>query len=796
VNILRRRVYSVVRVMAALLGCAVFASAATITVPAGGDLQAAITAARPGDTILLAAGATYVGNFKLPVHGGTTYITIRSAAPADLLPGTNERITPAHAPHLPKIVSPNNMPAIRTVHGAAYWNLSLLEVRPSTNFSGEAIALGDGSLGQSSLAKVAHHLVVDRVYVHGDPTHGLRRGIALNSAHTTIRNSHIADIKDLANDTQAIGGWNGPGPYTIQNNYLEASGEVVMFGGADPAIVGLVPADITIRGNTITRPLSWRAPLVGTPGGLSVVAVTTGSLPAGTYGYRVLARRQLGGYTARSLATSQATVTKATTGGIRIQWAAVSGAAEYLVYGRTPNGQTRYWRTTSTSFVDTGSDAGTAGTVPTSASVWLVKNLLELKNARRVTIDYNVLENHWRQAQAGTAILFTPRNQGGACTWCVVESVTFAHNVVRKAGSGIMVLGWDDERPSARLNGITIRHNLFSEIGSAWGGTGHFIFAIDGPRNLVVDHNTFIATDGSGVVMADKRATEGFVFTNNVARHQKYGIIGSGYGIGLSTIGRYFPGSVITRNVFAGGSASYYPTGNLFPSIASFEAHFSDYAGGDFTLAPGTDWAQAGTDGVDLGADTDELQISTSPGTPATADIVLRTAQLSRVVGTYQLRADATAAGGHALWHPNKAAASMKVPSATPATFAEFTFVAEAGRKYYVWLRGRAEWNDPANDSVHLQFTNVSEARIGTTSSIVINLEEQALAGLSGWGWQDRGYGAGVIGAPITFTVSGTQTLRLQPREDGLLVDQIVISADRFTTAAPGAPKNDTTIVE
>jgi hypothetical protein len=53
-----------------------------------------------------------------------------------------------------------------------------------------------------------------------------------------------------------------------------------------------------------------------------------------------------------------------------------------------------------------------------------------------------------------------------------------------------------------------------------------------------------------------------------------------------------------------------------------------------------------------------------------------------------------------------------------------------------------------------------------------------------------------VIGAPITFTVSGTQTLRLQPREDGLLVDQIVISADRFTTAAPGAPKNDTTIVE
>ena len=792
----RRRVYSALRVVAVVLGCTVFASAATINVPAGGDLQAAITAARPGDTILLAAGATYVGNFKLPVHGGTTYITIRSASPADLLPGPTERITPAHAPHLPKLVSPNNAPAIRTVHGAAYWNLSLVEVRPSTNFTGEAIALGDGSSAQSSLAKVAHHLVIDRVYVHGDATHGLRRGIALNSAHTTIRNSHIADVKDLGSDTQAIGGWNGPGPYTIENNYLEAAGEVVMFGGADPAIPGLIPSDITIRGNTITRPLSWRAPLVATPGSLSATAIASGTLPRGTYGYRVLARRQLGSNTARSLAASQVTVTTAATGAVRIQWAAVAGAAEYLVYGRTPGGQTRYWRTTGTSFVDSGSDAGTAGTVPTSASVWLVKNLLELKNARRVTIDYNLLENHWKQSQAGTAILFTPRNQQGACTWCVVESVTFAHNVVRKAGSGIMVLGWDDERPSARTNNITIRHNLFSEIGSAWGGSGHFLFAIDGPRTLVVDHNTFIASSGSGVVMADKRATEGFVFTNNVARHQNYGIIGSGYGIGQSTIGRYFPSSVITRNVLAGGSASQYPAGNLFPSVASFEAHFADYVGANYALVAGTDWAGAGTDGVDLGADTDELLISTSPGAPATPDIVLRTAQLSRVVGAYQLRADATAAGGQALWHPNRAAASLKVPSATPATFAEFTFVAEAGRPYHVWLRGRAEWNDPANDSVHLQFTNVNEARIGTTTSIAISLEEQALAGLSGWGWQDRGYGAGVVGAPITFTVSGTQTLRLQPREDGLLIDQIVISADRFTTTPPGPPKNDMTIVE
>jgi hypothetical protein len=47
-------------------------------------------------------------------------------------------------------------------------------------------------------------------------------------------------------DAQAIEGWNGPGPYLIDNNHLEGSGENIMFGGADPGIVDLRPCDITI----------------------------------------------------------------------------------------------------------------------------------------------------------------------------------------------------------------------------------------------------------------------------------------------------------------------------------------------------------------------------------------------------------------------------------------------------------------------------------------------------------------------------------------------------------------------
>src|SRR5947208_1882686 len=42
----------------------------TITVPAGGDFQAALNSAQPGSVIVLQAGATYAGNFSLPNKTG------------------------------------------------------------------------------------------------------------------------------------------------------------------------------------------------------------------------------------------------------------------------------------------------------------------------------------------------------------------------------------------------------------------------------------------------------------------------------------------------------------------------------------------------------------------------------------------------------------------------------------------------------------------------------------------------------------------------------------------------------
>src|SRR6185312_9503144 len=48
------------------------------------------------------------------------------------------------------------------------------------------------------------------------------------------------------------------GPFVIDGNYLEAASENILFGGADPAIVNLIPADITVTNNYVTKPLAWK----------------------------------------------------------------------------------------------------------------------------------------------------------------------------------------------------------------------------------------------------------------------------------------------------------------------------------------------------------------------------------------------------------------------------------------------------------------------------------------------------------------------------------------------------------
>jgi hypothetical protein len=246
------------KVSLVFIGCIAFqAAAATVNVPAGGDLQAALNAAQPGDTINLAAGATYTGNFRLAPNPGPAWITIQSSALGSL-PGPGARVSPDQAAAMPKIVTPNSGAALLITTGQNYYRFVGIEF-----FAAPGIYIQDvidaGAGVEPSAGQLPHDVDFDRVYVHTDAGSGGKRGIALNGINVTVENSYVSGFWSTWQDTQALCGWNGPGPYTITNNYLEAGTEIVAFGGAIPSVSGVIPSNILIQGNLFYKPLSWRA---------------------------------------------------------------------------------------------------------------------------------------------------------------------------------------------------------------------------------------------------------------------------------------------------------------------------------------------------------------------------------------------------------------------------------------------------------------------------------------------------------------------------------------------------------
>jgi hypothetical protein len=235
----------------------------SISVNAGGSVQSAIDQAVPGDVIVLQAGATFTGPFRLRNKAGSGWITIRTSAADSQLPEPGQRITPSYAPVLPKLVTTGAWAAVETDPGAHHYRFIGVEFAVAagvaTNYG--IVTLGQGN--ETQVSQLPHNIVFDRVYVHGQATGNVRRGIALNSAWSAVVDSYISNIHEVGADSQAIGLWNGPGPFKIVNNHLEAAGENILIGGADPTIPNLVPSDIEVRRNVMYKPLTWRS---GDPG--------------------------------------------------------------------------------------------------------------------------------------------------------------------------------------------------------------------------------------------------------------------------------------------------------------------------------------------------------------------------------------------------------------------------------------------------------------------------------------------------------------------------------------------------
>src|SRR4051812_35025926 len=217
---------------------------ASIPVATSAAFQTALNSAVAGDVIVLTAGVTYTGNFILPNRGSLAdYITIQSSLAASL--PLSRRVRPDDNRYMPVIVTPNTSPAIAAGDGANHFRLIGIEVHPGAGiYPYDLIRLGTGA--NTTTDTLPSDIIVDRCYIHGDPTVGSKRGVALNAKQITVQNSYISAFMSTFQEGQAIDGWNGPGPFTITNNYLEAAGENLMFGGAPPSIPGLVPVAITL----------------------------------------------------------------------------------------------------------------------------------------------------------------------------------------------------------------------------------------------------------------------------------------------------------------------------------------------------------------------------------------------------------------------------------------------------------------------------------------------------------------------------------------------------------------------
>ena len=531
-----------------------------ITVNAGGDLQSALNRANCGDTIQLQAGATFSGVFTFPAKScdDNHWIIVRSSADDSTLPAEGSRLTPCYAgvPSLPgrpalHCSSTNTVVAklvatavgsgpVLFAAGANHYRLIGLEITRAGGI-GDVTALASVASGGS-----ANNLVFDRLWIHGTPKDETTRGVDLDgSTYVSVVDSFFTDFHCISltgscTDSQAINGGIGSepmGPYKIVDNFLEASGENILFGGGTAASA---PADIQISQNHMFKPLTW---MKGQPG-------------------------------------------------------YVGGA---------------------------------------NGNPFAVKNLFELKNAQRVLLEDNIMENTWGGfSQVGFAILLTPKSQAGnggsnLCPTCVVTDVTIRYNSISHVGAGLQIANALSDNGGPALEGqrYSIHDIIIDDIdGPKYGGPGEFAqvsVSAGAPLLQSVTINHITAFPPSTLfLIGDQVSTstqmKNFVFTNSIVNAATYPVWSTGGGptncaysdIPLTTFQACFSNYTFSNNAIIAppsGAPAGWPAPNFFPASTS-AVQFVNYnggIGGDYHLRSSSPYAAKGSDGKDLGADVDAI---------------------------------------------------------------------------------------------------------------------------------------------------------------------------------------------
>lgn len=226
-----------------------------IKVPPGGNLQGALETAQGGDIIELQAGAVYAGQINLPNKPHRDFVTIRSSAAASLPEGV--RVKPSQRSAMATITSGAiGRAAVMAKNGAHHYRFVGIEFTSAgTAYNYGLIVLGDN---EKRPQDVPHSIEIDRSYIHPHKSGRSRRGVALNSADTVIKNSYIEGFAVTGEEGQGVCGWTGTRNVKILNNYIEGGAQNIMFGGADPPNAEMIPSDIEVRGNHLRKPESWK----------------------------------------------------------------------------------------------------------------------------------------------------------------------------------------------------------------------------------------------------------------------------------------------------------------------------------------------------------------------------------------------------------------------------------------------------------------------------------------------------------------------------------------------------------
>jgi hypothetical protein len=535
----------------------------TIPVAAGGDLQSALNGANCGDTISLQAGATFSGTFTFPAKNcdANHWIIVRTSADDSALPPEGTRLTPCYAgvsslPGRPafncssttnvlaKIVIPGSGTGpLVFASGASYYRLIGLEI---TRNPGTGIVYYLASVASGGTAS---NVILDRVWMHGSAQDDTKKGYELGGmGYASAIDSYFSDFHCVSTtgtctDASAVGGGEGNpvGPFKIMDNFLEASGENILLGGAQSATT---PADIQISQNHFFKPLTW---LKGQPG-------------------------YVGG---------------------------------------------------------------------TDGNPFIVKNLLELKNAQRVLVEGNVMEYSWGGfSQNGYGILITPVNQPGnpgqnLCPICQVTDVTIRYNTISHVGAGLQIanaLSAPGEFPVLNGQRYSIHDITIDDINSVtYSGSGRFaevMTALPNPviQNVSINHVTAFALYLMSVSGSTTEQMTNFNLTNSILTVGIYPVWSATgatgdcgyYDVPLTTFTACFSPYSITNNAFIGATSSYppskWPAGNFFPATAAAVqfVNYNNGNGGNYQLLSTSPYHNAATDGTDLGADISTILSETA----------------------------------------------------------------------------------------------------------------------------------------------------------------------------------------